>query len=176
MGYNLVMARKSTSILTILAIGLCVRLFFSTLPAFKIDMDAWIGWGEQMYSVGPSYFYSSGIWTDYTPGYLYFLWLVSSVQHVLFAAPTRGLTEFLYKLVPLIFDTLSGYIIYRILNHIFTAYSTVLRNGTRTAALFALIYLLTPLTFFNSSTWGQADSVPTFFPAPFVLSLHHAYL
>jgi Gpi18-like mannosyltransferase len=124
-------------------------------------MDSWIGWGEQMMRVGPGNFYTSGIWSDYTPGYLYFLWLISSVQHLFFGTASRPTIEFLYKSVPILFDLASGFMVYLILKRVTNRHADTSLDWI--APLFSLLYLLSPFTFFNSASWGQADSVPTFF-------------
>jgi Gpi18-like mannosyltransferase len=155
------MIKKHTAILLVLSVALVIKLFFSGFPPFKTDMDSWIGWGDQMYVSGPQGFYGSGVWTDYAPGYMYFLWLTAVVKNIFFSNASREATEFLYKFIPILFDILSGWMIYKILD-------TVLPKDRKSFTkyipeTFSLIYLISPFTTFNGAIWGQADSVYTFF-------------
>jgi Gpi18-like mannosyltransferase len=61
---------------------------------------------------------------------------------------------FLLKILPIIFDFLSAYIIYKIV--------LVLTNNHKAKIAF-ILYLISPANIIISSLWGQVDSIVTFF-------------
>lgn len=158
------MLRRHIKIFTIIGLALIVRLFFVSFPPFKSDMDSFIAWGEQMFSGGPGNFYRSGIWSDYAPGYMYFMWLVAIVKHSLFPTASRETYEFLHKCVPVFFDLATGLLLYKIMRWVTRSYG----QGERLAhyhlpEIVAGVYVFSPFTFFTSALWGQVDSVYVFF-------------
>ncbi|MDQ3239405.1 MAG: glycosyltransferase 87 family protein [bacterium] len=130
-----------------------------SFPPFKTDMDSWIAWGEHIYRVGPGGFYDN-IWSDYAPGYYYILWVVTAFKHLFFANATREATEFIYKIPPLIFDLMSGVVIYALLNDLLTNRKKLARYLPE---ITAFAYILNPVTTFNGVIWGQVDNVFTCF-------------
>ncbi len=152
---------RHKTFLTILGIAVIVRLFFMSFAPFKTDMDSFIAWGEHVREVGFANFYSSGIWTDYAPGYFYFLWVVASIKGILFADASRELYEALQKSMPLLLDLMTGLLIYLGLRRV-----TPSKEHSLSISVFiASLYLFSPFTFFNGAIWGQVDSVFTFFLA-----------
>jgi Gpi18-like mannosyltransferase len=159
--------KKNKDILILLSLALIARLFFSAFGPFQSDIDSFIAWGEQMYRVGPGNFYSSGIWTDYAPGYMYFLWLIATIKNTFLPEIEKVQYEFLFKAVPMIFDLLTGYVLFSIVKYLIdkTGYHRDPEKSNFLPVFCAGIYLFSPFTFFNSAIWGQADSVFTFFLA-----------
>lgn len=158
------MIKRHTKILVIVSFAIIIRLFFSSFPPFKTDMDSFIAWGEQMYALGPAKFYNSGIWTDYAPGYMYFMWTVAAIKNIFFSHTSREMYELLHKSVPMIFDVLTGLMIYKTIR--LTIRSRSSANNFQTYYLpeiISAIYLFSPFTFFTSAVWGQVDSVFAFF-------------
>ncbi len=148
----------------IVGAAVMIRLFLASFPPFKTDMDSFIAWGEQMLAVGPGQFYTSGIWSDYAPGYMYFMWAVAAIKQFIFPEASRELYEFLHKSVPMIFDILTGILLYKTMRLIARRHHT--GETIRTYFLpeiVSAIYLFSPFTFFTSSVWGQVDSVYVFF-------------
>jgi len=154
--------RKHKHFLLLLSLGAVIRLFFISFPPFTSDMDSFIAWGEQVFRVGFGNFYSSDIWTDYAPGYFYFLWLIAGVKNLFFPEASRELYELLQKSVPVIFDLLTALILYRTLLQL-PVTSVKLRRSI--AYIISALYLFSPFTYFNGAIWGQVDSVFTFFLA-----------
>ena len=72
-------------ILAILAIALVFRLMmaygFDALrgSGFKSDLDLFRFWADNLGKQGPFGFYDRDFFADYTPGYLYALWLVTGI-------------------------------------------------------------------------------------------------
>jgi Gpi18-like mannosyltransferase len=115
-----------------------IRLFASLLPAFEIDMTAWIAWASRLAALGPARFYSDQIWTQYTPGFLYWLW---------FLAKLNLANELAIKLTVLAADFLTGFLLWRV-------------TQNRRAFVF---YVLNPAVVFTGAVWGQIDGILTLF-------------
>ncbi len=147
-------------IVLILGIGLVARLilaygvppfFGSPIPGsgFKTDLDLFRYWADNLAQHGPFGFYDRGFFADYTPGYLYALWLVGVVGSFI------GGVGDLIKLPAILTDVALAYIVY----------SMVLELGVseRRARVAALVVILNPITWFDSVVWGQVDSFGTVF-------------
>lgn len=147
-----------------MALALIARLFFSSFAPFQSDIDSFIAWGEQMYRVGPANFYGSGIWTDYAPGYMYFLWFVAAIKNSFFGGINKTQYEFMFKLIPMLFDIGIGVYLYKLIEYVQESldHSKKLKS-TFLPLVAAGLYLFSPFSFFNSAIWGQADSVFCFF-------------
>lgn len=158
------MIKRHIKFFTIVSCAILVRLFFASFPPFKSDMDSFIAWGEQMLMVGPGRFYKSGIWSDYAPGYMYFMWLVAAIKHTFFSSASRELYELLHKSVPMLFDILTGVLLYKIMRYISRKYATSEKiNMFYLPEIVAGLYMLSPFTILTSAAWGQVDSVYVFF-------------
>lgn len=134
---------KNIYLLTILIFVL--KLSFSFFPSFGIDMGTWLAWGQRLGELGPANFYSSQVWTHYTPGFLYWL-LVGNKLGVL--------NEPFIKVPTILADIGAGLIIF----------SLVKKAWSEKAALVSfLLYTLNPGIIFNGSVWGQIDGIFTLF-------------
>ena len=134
-------------ILVLLALGLTFRVIIAYLlpgSGFANDIGAFQYWASNLASDGLNGFYSRHFFHDYTPGYLYVLWLVGLVGQVV------GGVGDLIKVPPILADVALAYL----------AWSMTLElGGSRWAArLAALIVLVNPITWFDSVVWGQVDS------------------
>ena len=147
-------------IVLILGIGLVARLilayglppfFGSPIPGsgFKTDVDLFRYWADSLAQHGPFGFYDRGFFADYTPGYLYALWLVGVVGSFI------GGVGDLIKLPAILTDVALAYVVY----------SMVLELGVseRRARMAALVVIVNPITWFDSVVWGQVDSFGTVF-------------
>ena len=66
------------AILAVLALGLALRLIIAYLlpgSGFGVDLVSFRAWADDLAQNGPFGFYSRPYFHDYTPGYLYVLWL-----------------------------------------------------------------------------------------------------
>ncbi len=136
-------------LLAILAIGLAFRLIIAyvLLPGsgFGVDRASFIGWASDLAARGPSGFYARASFIDYTPGYLYILWLLGVVGSWL-----GGLGD-LIKLPAILADVAVGYLVHQLVVEL---------GGSRRAALLgALLFVVNPVTWFDSAVWAQVDSV-----------------
>jgi len=130
-------------ILSILMVFL-VRLGLSFLPSFGIDMGTWLGWASRLSSLGFAKFYTDTVWTQYTPGFLYWLWFIGKI----------GWLNDLAIKIPMIFaDIVTGLLIY----------SLIKKVNKKLALASFFLYTLNPVVIFDGSVWGQVDGILTLF-------------
>jgi hypothetical protein len=142
-------------IIAILTIGLVVRLImaygFPPLAGsgFKTDLDLFRYWADVLATHGPWGFYANASYADYTPGYLYVLWVVGVVGKAI------GGTGDLIKLPSILTDVALGWLVYSMARD--------LRVSERRATIAAAVVVFNPVTWFDSVVWGQVDSFGTVF-------------
>ncbi len=69
------------AVLVVLALGLALRLIIAYLfpgSGFGVDLAAFRFWAGNLASHGPQGFYDRDFFHDYTPGYLYVLWVLGT--------------------------------------------------------------------------------------------------
>ena len=132
----------------VLALGLALRLIIAYLlpgSGFDVDLGAFQFWARDLAENGPCGFYDRAFFHDYTPGYLYVLWLVGIVGNVVRrhrrphqdpADPRRPRPS-------------AGW------PGRWSASSAV---GTGCALAAAFVAVLNPISWFDSVVWGQVDS------------------
>ncbi len=128
-----------------------LRLVLAFFPSFTIDMNNWIAWSRMLGEAGPLKFYSLPGWTGYTPGFLYYLWVLGVIDKSLhFAA---FLYPFLIKLPIVLADIGIGLLLYKML----------LKKNFKLAVFAFLAYTLNPVVVFTNSIWGQTDGLIALF-------------
>ena len=152
----------------LLLFGFLVRLWAMRWPPFPIDMNDWIAWGERVRELGPRKFYDPNVFADYTPGYVYVLWLTAEVKHWFFADNAVETYYFLYRLPPILCDLATAGLVFWVAESLRRERIGPLEAGTPALtwplvpALAALAYLLNPAVIINSAVWGQVDSTFSF--------------
>lgn len=141
----------ASPIVVALAVGLVLRLIAAALPGFGIDLSTFQFWSGRLTDRGPWDFYSDDFFCDWSPGYLYVLWLIGGLDSVF----GFGGDEFWYllKLPSIAADLASAYVLYRILG----GQKETIRAGA------ALLYLLHPVVLLVGPVWGQVDSILALF-------------
>ncbi len=138
----------------LLALGLALRIIIAyvLLPGsgFKVDLGSFSGWAMELAKNGPWGLYDRPIFVDYTPGYLYVLWGLGLVSQAL-AVPIGDLLK-----LPAIFADMA-------LALAIFALAAELGASRRGAIAAAGVFLLVPITWFDSAVWAQVDSVGTLF-------------
>ena len=153
---------------TLLAAGLALRLIIAYLlpgSGFKVDLGAFEYWARNLAAQGLAGFYDRPFFADYTPGYLYVLWLVGLVGDAVSSLGIHvgGPWTFadLIKVPAILADLAIGWLIYRLVLD--------LGASQRRALVGAAFFLFSPISWFDSTVWGQVDSFGVVFlllPAP----------
>ncbi len=141
------------ALVAILILGLAFRFIIAyvLLPGsgFGADRGTFQAWAADLAASGPAGFYERASFIDYTPGYLYVLWLVGVVGNLL-----GGIGD-LIKLPAIVSDVIVAWLIHSLVREL---------GGSRRAGLIgATIFLINPVTWFDSAIWGQVDSVGVIF-------------
>jgi len=134
--------KKYYPIIGAVLIVFVIRLFLSYLPSFGFDMGTWFGWAGRLSSLGLSKFYSETDWTQYTPGYLYFLWIIGKLGWV---------SELVIKIPITLADIGVGVLIW----------SLVKKVNEKFALICFFLYTLNPVVLFDGPVWGQIDGLVT---------------
>src|SRR4051812_1959223 len=97
------------AVLVVLALGLVLRLIIAQLlpgSGFDVDRGAFQFWAADLAKNGPWGFYDRPFFHDYTPGYLYVLWLVGIVGNLF-----GGIGD-LIKIPPILADLAIGWVVW----------------------------------------------------------------
>jgi hypothetical protein len=140
------------AILIVLALGLALRLILAYLlpgSGFEADLSSFRAWAANLAQQGPYGFYERDFFHDYTPGYLYVLWLVGTVGQAL-----GGIGD-LIKIPPILADLGIGYLVWSMIRE--------LGGRERVALLGAAVVVVNPVFWFDNVVWGQVDSVGVVF-------------
>ena len=103
------------AVLIVLALGLALRLIIAYLlpgSGFEADLASFRYWASNLASEGLYGFYERDFFHDYTPGYLYVLWLVGSVGKAV-----GGIGD-LIKIPPVLADVGIAYLVWSMLREI----------------------------------------------------------
>ncbi len=135
---------SNTNIITSIFIVFIIKFLLSYFPSFSSDMGTWFGWADRLKSLGFTQFYSDIVWTQYTPGYMYWLWLIGHFG---------WLNEFAIKIPVVITEIATGVLIWSLIKQV----------NVKLALPFFFLYTLNPVVIFDGSVWGQIDGLLTFF-------------
>jgi len=140
------------AILIVLALGLALRLILAYLlpgSGFDADLESFRFWADNLARNGFYGFYEREFFHDYTPGYLYVLWLVGTVGNAF-----GGIGD-LIKIPPILGDLAIGYLVWSMIRE--------LGGRERLALLGAAVVVVNPVFWFDNVVWGQVDSVGVVF-------------
>lgn len=134
----------------LLMLGLVVRYILACIDkGYETDMNCFSYWADRVYSEGFANFYSSEIFTDYPPGYMYILWVIGGIRHMV---PSLAASTILVKMPAILCDLVTGGLVYKIARKHFNEISSI---------FFGALYLFNPVILIDSAMWGQVDSVFT---------------
>lgn len=138
---------KDRFLISVLLIGLIIRLILTPIIGFKFDVDTWFAWADRLNNVSFAYFYSDQVWTSYPPGFLYILALLGLIKNLF---QINNPQFFLILKIPSILAELAvGILVYRIIPN----------NFTRWKRIGLILVVLNPAFIFNSSIFGQFDGL-----------------
>ena len=155
-----VSATSALAILLLLGLVLRLAIAYVLFPSsgFGSDIGTFTSWALAMVAHGPGDFYANVGFADYPPGYLYVLWLIGGLGHLL--APLANgdpgaVTAALIKVPPMLADIVVGGVLFSIVRR----WAGDRTDGARLGLLAAGIYVFNPVTWYDSALWGQTDAV-----------------
>lgn len=144
--------RKNLVVYYLILAGFLIRLIFATFPGFHVDTDTFFAWAVRAFDLGLPNFYSKDVWTNYTPGMIYLLYLLGAIRE-LFSISDQYF-HFVLKIPSIISDLILSYFVYKVLT----------KTVSQKLALYGLAFcLFNPVLIFNASIWGAFDGFMTLF-------------
>ena len=137
----------------VLVVGLALAALARVAVAFmvdgyQVDVNCFTSWGYTMAQVGPSLFYQTTSFCDYTPGYIYIMGLAGAVSGWLSGVVNASV---IHKIVPMICDLAMAFVLYR--------FARERKMSRDQAAMLGLLFAFNPAMCINSAAWCQIDSV-----------------
>jgi len=139
--------KRIFSIGTVLFLAIILRLLLFDTATLQLDFNTFVAWSNRLIELPLNRFYEG--WSDYLPGYLYFLWIIGKLSE--FVPLPQAL---LFKLPSMLADVFTGYLIYKIVLQI---------KSKKLALISTAFYVFNPAIIANSTLWGQADSLTALF-------------
>ena len=139
--------------IVLVAAFICRLVLSLVFYGHPTDINCFMAWGNAMLTEGPAHFYTSGMFADYPPAYMYICGGLSWLCRVLGIPYGSTGMAYLFKLPATIADLASAYFVYRIAlkNRMSKSFGLVL----------AAVVALNPVLMFLSGGWGQIDTVLT---------------
>lgn len=138
----------------VLALAFLLRLLLSLVfYGHSTDMGCFMAWGNAALTGGLSNFYTSGMFADYPPGYMYVCAFLAWICKLLEIPYGHDAMAFLFKLPAIFADLVSAFFVYRIAK----------RSGISDtfALILAGVLAWNPVLLFVSGAWGQIDTLLT---------------
>lgn len=163
-----VLEKKGDNLLIIAGGALLVLLILQlvitwNLPGHIQDTGlfrAWAAFGDQ-HAVWE--YYTTDLYVDYPPVYLYVLYLIGLVAKVFGVSYDSNGFIVMVRSIPIIFDGITSLFIYRFSKGFV---------GEKKALLLAVLSAVNPLNILNSTLWGQIDSVTGLMVAVMLIFLY----
>ncbi len=150
--------QREIALAAILILAFFVRSILSVfVKGHSTDIACFMTWANLLAENGPAAFYTSGLFADYPPGYMYVLWLVGSIAKLLGITYGSAGHVLLVKMPAILADLLAAYLVYRIA----CRHSEKGENGASFPLLAAALAAFNPVMIFVSGGWGQIDQVLT---------------
>lgn len=125
-----------------------------TFEGYHTDIACFKGWAISVYQLGPANFYTSGMFADYPPGYMYILYILGWIREVFAIDAGGSVFTLMIKLPSIIAEVVTAVILYRIARA---------EIGKIFGLLCGIFVLFNPAMFFDTAAWGQIDAVFTLF-------------
>ena len=151
---NITKAKVPVGIIFVIIIAAIIKLVLAPhFKGFQTDLSTYISWMSKA-AQGLNGFYAEDYFCDYPPLFIMLLGFVGFIRNLLFHEPSFNVSVFFVKMIGIIFDALVAYELLRLY---------VQRFKKSTHLLFTVFLLLLPSVIFNSTVWGQTDSVAVYF-------------
>ncbi|MGZ8438885.1 MAG: hypothetical protein ACXWXR_10165, partial [Candidatus Limnocylindrales bacterium] len=152
----------ATLVVILIVLGVLLRAVIGGIympqSGFRIDVGDFNAWAQRLASGGPGHFYAPDYFGDYPPGYMYVLWLLGSIGEWLRPVAGTLITGGLVKVPGILADAGVAWLLFAFARRFGNGWLGSW-SGERIGLVAAAIYLFNPGTIFNSSVWGQVDSV-----------------
>ncbi|MDR6554545.1 glycosyltransferase family 39 protein [Paenibacillus qinlingensis] len=139
-----------------LLIALILRLTLApTWVGYDTDVRTFMAWADRAYTVGLKDLYTNAkdYFLDYPPGYMYVLYVVGFLHHMLSIPWESSGSLIILKLPAILADLGTVYLLFRL--------AISKHEGARTwkqALWIAALFAFNPAIWANSAVWGQVDS------------------
>lgn len=142
----------------LLVTGVIMRLVLAAaIFGYPTDINCFTGWSQVAYAGGLDHFYTSGMFTDYPPLYMYVLYFLGALQSVF----QIEANVFLIKIPAILCDVAAALFLYDVSMKTLPKQERRLsQNNTTLIFIFASI-MLNPTVIMNSAVWGQIDIIYT---------------
>ncbi len=144
-------AKTPLVFIIVLGFALILRLVLAVVTkGHPTDMSCFRGWASYSANAGLLNLYNGGFFADYPPGYMYVLYIFGLLGKVLGINSGDVTYGVLIKLPAIAADIAVAYLIFRYADR---------ELGRPQATALGLLFVLAPFAFYNSSVWGQIDSL-----------------
>lgn len=143
--------QSGAELAVLLFVAFALRVVLSVIfVGHSTDINCFMAWGNAMMN-GPAAFYTSGMFADYPPGYMYVLWGLTAIARLFGMTYGSAGYVLLFKLPATIADLLMAYFLYKIAQ----------RKGIseKFSLVLAALVALNPVAAYISGAWGQIDSL-----------------
>lgn len=143
--------KLTIKITIIMLVAFVVRMLIAYFTqGFKGDISLFSDWAIKVTETGMAKFYSPNYFCDYLPGYVNVLYVLGIIKKVFLLSDTSLIWIALIKTPSIIADMLLALFSYKIAKN---------KWGEKQALFILLVMVFNPLLIFNSSVWGQTDSI-----------------
>ena len=119
----------------------------------SVDLNCFMAWGNAVLERGVGRFYTSDMFTDYPPGYMYVCGFLAWICRLLGLPYGSDGMAFVFKLPATFADLTTAYLVYRMVKK--------LRGNEAFALVLAGVIAFNPALMFVSGAWGQIDTLLT---------------
>lgn len=116
------------------------------------DIGCFMAWANALAENGPAAFYTSGMFADYPPGYMYVLWFIGSLARLLKLNFGGASYVLLTKMPAILCDLAAAYLVFTMADK---------RFSRRVSLALCCAVAFNPAMAFLSGGWGQIDQVLT---------------
>lgn len=145
------MKRNTIKVLIVIILAIIIRVILASLiRGFETDIDCFSSWAIRGFEVGAGSFYEKDYFCDYLPGYVMILQALGAIRNLFSIADTSWVWILILKMPSIIADILLSIFAYKVSKK---------KLGEKASFIVLLIMAFNPLLIFNSSIWGQVDSI-----------------
>ena len=132
-------------------VGLILRIIIAPIiEGHPTDISCFKAWADIAARQGLSNFYKADMFVDYPPGYIYILYVLGYIRNLFSLNFNSAVFTTLLKLPAILADIFSSIIIFRLGKK---------QLGVIIASILAVLYVFNPAVLFNSTIYGQIDSL-----------------